>query len=86
MFEAFGEVALLMNNAGTGGGGGLFGDPTRWRRIIDVNLLGVINGVQTFAPDDDPAGDGPRRSSTPAPSRASPVRPETPPTMSPKPG
>ncbi|HEX9169748.1 MAG TPA: SDR family NAD(P)-dependent oxidoreductase [Roseiarcus sp.] len=49
--EAFGEVALLMNNAGTGGGGGLFGDPTRWRRIIDVNLLGVVNGVQTFAPD-----------------------------------
>ena len=40
-----------MNNAGTGGGGGLFGDPVRWRRIIDVNLLGVVNGVQTFAPD-----------------------------------
>jgi NAD(P)-dependent dehydrogenase (short-subunit alcohol dehydrogenase family) len=52
VFEAFGEVALLMNNAGTGGGGGLFaGDPARWRRIIDVNLLGVVNGVQTFAPD-----------------------------------
>jgi NAD(P)-dependent dehydrogenase (short-subunit alcohol dehydrogenase family) len=52
VFDAFGEVALLMNNAGTGGGGGLFaGDPVRWRRIIDVNLLGVVNGVQTFAPD-----------------------------------
>ena len=52
VFEAFGEVALLMNNAGTGGGGGLFaGDPVRWRRILDVNLLGVVNGVQTFAPD-----------------------------------
>jgi NAD(P)-dependent dehydrogenase (short-subunit alcohol dehydrogenase family) len=52
VFEAFGEVALLMNNAGTGGGGGLFaGDPARWRRIIDVNLLGVVNGVQTFAPN-----------------------------------
>jgi NAD(P)-dependent dehydrogenase (short-subunit alcohol dehydrogenase family) len=52
VFEAFGEVALLMNNAGTGGGGGLFaGDPARWRRIIDVNLLGVVNGVQSFAPD-----------------------------------
>ena len=48
---AFGEVALLMNNAGTGGGGELFGDPARWRRIIDVNLWGVINGVQAFAPD-----------------------------------
>ena len=51
VFDDFGEVALLMNNAGTGGGGGLFGDPTRWRRIIDVNLLGVVNGIQTFAPD-----------------------------------
>ena len=40
-----------MNNAGTGGGGGLFADPARWRRIIDVNLMGVVNGVQTFAPD-----------------------------------
>jgi NAD(P)-dependent dehydrogenase (short-subunit alcohol dehydrogenase family) len=48
---AFGDVALLMNNAGTGGGGELFGDPARWRRIIDVNLWGVINGVQAFAPD-----------------------------------
>jgi NAD(P)-dependent dehydrogenase (short-subunit alcohol dehydrogenase family) len=50
VYEAFGDVALLMNNAGTGGGGGLFGDPARWRRIIDVNLWGVVNGVQTFAP------------------------------------
>jgi NAD(P)-dependent dehydrogenase (short-subunit alcohol dehydrogenase family) len=51
VYEAFGEVAVLMNNAGTGGGGDLFGDPARWRRILDVNLWGVINGVQTFAPD-----------------------------------
>ena len=51
VFDAFGEVALLMNNAGTGGGGGLFGDPARWRRIIDVNFWGVVNGIQTFAPD-----------------------------------
>jgi NAD(P)-dependent dehydrogenase (short-subunit alcohol dehydrogenase family) len=51
VYEAFGEVAVLMNNAGTGGGGELFGDPARWRRILDVNLWGVINGVQTFAPD-----------------------------------
>jgi NAD(P)-dependent dehydrogenase (short-subunit alcohol dehydrogenase family) len=50
VYEAFGDVALLMNNAGTGGGGALFGDPARWRRIIDVNLWGVVNGVQAFAP------------------------------------
>jgi NAD(P)-dependent dehydrogenase (short-subunit alcohol dehydrogenase family) len=51
VYDAFGEVAVLMNNAGTGGGGELFGDPARWRRIIEVNLWGVINGVQAFAPD-----------------------------------
>ena len=51
VFDAFGEVAILMNNAGTGGGGGLFADPARWRRMIDVNLMGVVNGVQTFAPE-----------------------------------
>jgi NAD(P)-dependent dehydrogenase (short-subunit alcohol dehydrogenase family) len=50
-FDSFGEVALLMNNAGTGGGGELFGDPSRLRRILDVNLLGVVNGVQAFVPD-----------------------------------
>jgi NAD(P)-dependent dehydrogenase (short-subunit alcohol dehydrogenase family) len=50
VYDAFGDVALLMNNAGTGGGGALFGDPARWRRIIDVNFWGVVNGVQTFAP------------------------------------
>ncbi|MGA2794830.1 MAG: SDR family NAD(P)-dependent oxidoreductase [Roseiarcus sp.] len=49
-FESFGEVAFLMNNAGVEGGGGLFGDPARWRQIIDVNLWGVIHGVQIFAP------------------------------------
>jgi NAD(P)-dependent dehydrogenase (short-subunit alcohol dehydrogenase family) len=50
-YGAFGEVAVLMNNAGIGGGGGLFGDSQRWRRLIDVNLWGVINGVQSFAPE-----------------------------------
>lgn len=48
-YAAFGEVAFLMNNAGIGGGGELFGAPDRWRRILDVNLWGVINGAQTFA-------------------------------------
>ena len=51
VYDAFGEVAVLMNNAGTGGGGELFGDPARWRRILNVNLWGVINGIQAFAPD-----------------------------------
>jgi NAD(P)-dependent dehydrogenase (short-subunit alcohol dehydrogenase family) len=49
-YAAFGEVALLMNNAGREGGGGLFGSPERWREILETNLWGVINGVQVFAP------------------------------------
>jgi len=46
----FGEVALLMNNAGIGGGAGVLGDLEKWRRVIDVNLWGVIHGVNIFAP------------------------------------
>ena len=46
----FGEVAVLMNNAGIEGGGELFGDPEKWRAILDTNLWGVVNGVQVFAP------------------------------------
>jgi NAD(P)-dependent dehydrogenase (short-subunit alcohol dehydrogenase family) len=48
--ERFGDIAFVMNNAGTEGGGQLFGDPERWRRILEVNLWGVINGVQSFGP------------------------------------
>src|SRR5271166_154381 len=48
-YDAFGEVALLMNNAGVGGGGGVLGDVEKWRRAIEVNLWGVINGMQAFA-------------------------------------
>ena len=50
VYAAFGEVAFLMNNAGTEGGGQLSGDAAQWRRILDTNLWGVINGVQTFVP------------------------------------
>jgi NAD(P)-dependent dehydrogenase (short-subunit alcohol dehydrogenase family) len=49
-YHRFGEVALLMNNAGMEGGGQLFGDPARFSSIIDVNLMGVVHGVQAFAP------------------------------------
>lgn len=49
-FREFGGVALLMNNAGIGDGGGPWKHYDRWRRLLDVNLWGVINGVQSFAP------------------------------------
>lgn len=50
VYREFGEVALLMNNAGIGKGGGPWEKYERWRLLLEVNLWGVINGVQTFAP------------------------------------
>ena len=47
-YQSFGEVAVLMNNAGTSPGGGPFDHPEGWRRVLNVNLFGVINGVQSF--------------------------------------
>ncbi len=49
-YGRFGEVAVLMNNAGTAPGGGPYEHIDRWRRVLEVNLWGVINGVQTFVP------------------------------------
>jgi NAD(P)-dependent dehydrogenase (short-subunit alcohol dehydrogenase family) len=46
----FGEVAVLMNNAGTGAFGGPWAELDAWRQVLGVNLWGVINGVQAFAP------------------------------------
>jgi NAD(P)-dependent dehydrogenase (short-subunit alcohol dehydrogenase family) len=47
-YDAFGEVAVLMNNAGVSAGGGPFDDYEGWKRVLSVNLWGVINGVHTF--------------------------------------
>jgi NAD(P)-dependent dehydrogenase (short-subunit alcohol dehydrogenase family) len=44
--ERFGAVDVLMNNAGVGGGGDAFSGEDPWKRVLDVNLWGVINGVQ----------------------------------------
>jgi NAD(P)-dependent dehydrogenase (short-subunit alcohol dehydrogenase family) len=50
VYGEFGEVGVLMNNAGTGTGGGPFESYEGWQRVIGTNLWGVINGVQVFAP------------------------------------
>jgi NAD(P)-dependent dehydrogenase (short-subunit alcohol dehydrogenase family) len=49
-YQAFGDVAVLMNNAGIGSGGGPFENYEGWQRVLATNLWGVINGVHTFAP------------------------------------
>ncbi len=43
-----GPVAILMNNAGVGGGGSAIEHPDRWRKVLETNLFGVINGCQVF--------------------------------------
>ncbi len=48
-YAAFGEVGVLMNNAGVSAGGGPFDDYQGWQRVLNVNLWGVINGVHSFA-------------------------------------
>jgi NAD(P)-dependent dehydrogenase (short-subunit alcohol dehydrogenase family) len=48
--ERFGGTDVLMNNAGIQPGSKTFGPPENWRRVLGVNLWGVINGSQVFAP------------------------------------
>jgi len=48
--SAFGPVAVLMNNAGIGPTSSVLGDWEGWRRIVEVNLWGVIHGSKAFAP------------------------------------
>lgn len=47
----FGAVHVLMNNAGIQPGSTMFGSTETWERILAVNLGGVVNGTQIFAPD-----------------------------------
>lgn len=49
--ERFGGTDILMNNAGIQPGSTMFGPVESWKRILDVNLLGVIVGSQVFLPD-----------------------------------
>ncbi len=47
---AGGPPALVMLNAGIEAGGTLFSEEATWRKILDTNLWGVINGIHAFAP------------------------------------
>ena len=48
--KRFGGTDILMNNAGIQPGSQMFGPAENWQRILGVNLWGVINGTQVFAP------------------------------------
>ena len=48
-YEKFGEVSFLMNNAGVGiNPGKPWENLDAWKALIDVNLWGVVHGVQAF--------------------------------------
>lgn len=48
--DQLGPVSVLMNNAGVQNGASLFGPEENWRRVIEVNLWGVIHGTRAFVP------------------------------------
>ncbi len=51
VFDRFGNVHLLINNAGVGGGGYVWETTARdWQWVMGVNLMGVAHGVQHFVP------------------------------------
>ncbi len=47
---AAGPVAVLMNNAGIGMPTSAWGETENWRRILEVNFFGVLEGVHAFVP------------------------------------
>ena len=51
VIEEFGGVNVLMNNAGIQPGSTMFGPASNWEEVFNVNLWGVIHGVQTFLPE-----------------------------------
>jgi NAD(P)-dependent dehydrogenase (short-subunit alcohol dehydrogenase family) len=58
-FDRFGTAHVVCNNAGVAVGGFSWEIPAdRWRWIVDVNLLGVVNGVRAFVPRMIEQGEG----------------------------
>lgn len=49
--ERFGAVHVMFNNAGIAGVGDAWTDPVDlWRRVLDVNVLGVVHGIRAALP------------------------------------
>jgi NAD(P)-dependent dehydrogenase (short-subunit alcohol dehydrogenase family) len=50
-FGETGDVGLLVNNAGVGGGGYVWETGEKeWRWVLGVNLMGVVHGLRHFVP------------------------------------
>lgn len=51
VYESGGACDILHNNAGIGVGGAVEEIPLEdWRRVVEVNLMGVVHGVHHFLP------------------------------------
>jgi NAD(P)-dependent dehydrogenase (short-subunit alcohol dehydrogenase family) len=50
VIQRFGRVHVLMNNAGIQPETSIFAPQSSWDNILAVNMMGVINGSQTFGP------------------------------------
>src|SRR4051812_20774896 len=49
--RSWGPVSVLMNNAGVGNNPGLpWENSAAWKGLVDVNLWGVVHGVEAFLP------------------------------------
>ncbi len=58
-YDAFGNVHVVCNNAGVGGGSGIDNiSLDNWRWVLDVNLMGVLHGIRTFLPHIRAHGEG----------------------------
>lgn len=51
VFDQYGHVDLLFNNAGIFNTGTIIDQsPNDWQKIMQVNFFGILNGIQAFAP------------------------------------
>jgi NAD(P)-dependent dehydrogenase (short-subunit alcohol dehydrogenase family) len=58
-YEAFGNVHVVCNNAGVGGGSGIDAiSLDTWRWVLDVNPMGVVHGIRSFPPHIRAHGEG----------------------------
>jgi len=49
--EAWGGLDILINNAGIGDAGTIFTiNESRWKRILEINIMGVVLGTAAMAP------------------------------------
>ncbi len=48
VFERFGQVDLLMNNAGIASPSHGWRDLEQWNKLLQVNMFGVMHGIQAF--------------------------------------